>query len=699
MTKPVISSFGQISPLLIQPYERYLPTAFDGGLSILEKLNMIIQKLAEMGEVANEVITQWNTVMEWVMGDGLDEGIAEKINAMVLDGTFDTIINENIFADLNKKIDDFAINILAKGAIVDADNTTFLNDLIAEYPSKKVVLLISNGTFKVNTITIPDNVDLVFSSGGKLEVTAGNTLTINGGITAGFNQIFSGLGVVTGSPKIPFAYAEWFGAKPNDTGIDNTPLILKALKFLHTVQLTKGIYYQNTELKMPYGSTLKGVGRLTFTGYNDTILHQQGNYPSISFEDNAGMVNLDNFIIMGDINNPNNDGILFPSYGAYSTLSRLLIYKCGGHGIHAKGSAETGVDMVTFSSVKVDSCEGYGVKLNLDVAAGNGFNTSLFEVVECMRNQLGGFYINQADSLTFIRTHAFNNANRGFNVNHGYELHATASNLLFLNAWAEGNGENTTPDAEHKSAGFYINDAKDIQFISPRVVTQSRGFHIQKGNNIVIDKPFISIQGWASSLTMLIEAEATNIRVKNLGYGVSTIIANFSDSCIIETNNDLPTTGRIPHNSLFKRGVRGKAHSYKQGTATAYQYNATVTALAGNDYMTWTTSNNLRIGDNILIPGAGVSGVGLFCKIKNISLTEKKIYVDTIIGTSVVDAIPATVQALVYSENYGTGTSVISNPQEGDVIYTTFPNAHKRVGWICKVGGGTPTWQEFGTWV
>jgi hypothetical protein len=111
MTKPVINSFTTIAPLLIQQYERYLPTAFDESLSLLQKVNKIIKKLDELGLATNDVVSQWNTVMEWVMGDGLTESVSTKLDAMVADGTFDDIINGTIFLEFNTRLDDLAVNV------------------------------------------------------------------------------------------------------------------------------------------------------------------------------------------------------------------------------------------------------------------------------------------------------------------------------------------------------------------------------------------------------------------------------------------------------------------------------------------------------------------------------------------------------------------------------------------------------------
>lgn len=96
MAKPEINQFNRIAELFIQKYERYLPTAFDGSLTILEKMNKIIEYLNEVGGLVNGAFDQWNEIMEWVMNDGLNESVIEKLMGMMDDGLLETIINQNI---------------------------------------------------------------------------------------------------------------------------------------------------------------------------------------------------------------------------------------------------------------------------------------------------------------------------------------------------------------------------------------------------------------------------------------------------------------------------------------------------------------------------------------------------------------------------------------------------------------------------
>jgi hypothetical protein len=118
MTKPIINSFSSLAPLLIQQYERYLPTAFDENLTILQKINKIIKRLGELELISSDLITQWNTVMEGVLNDGLNESVVTRLNEMLADGTFDTLINVTI---LGSK----ATIVTSVTEPVNSDDTTY----------------------------------------------------------------------------------------------------------------------------------------------------------------------------------------------------------------------------------------------------------------------------------------------------------------------------------------------------------------------------------------------------------------------------------------------------------------------------------------------------------------------------------------------------------------------------------------------
>lgn len=79
-------------PVYIQQYERYLPTAFDESMTLLEKVNKVIHVLYEIGELSNELVDKWNELSEWILGEGLQDAVNKKIDEMRAQGLLDEII-------------------------------------------------------------------------------------------------------------------------------------------------------------------------------------------------------------------------------------------------------------------------------------------------------------------------------------------------------------------------------------------------------------------------------------------------------------------------------------------------------------------------------------------------------------------------------------------------------------------------------
>lgn len=111
MSKPNFVRPSQLPPIRVQRQERYLPSAFDDSLSYLEKLNKVIHYMNELGEITEQMMGNWNEVYRWVMNEGLDETIGGRLREWLDNGTFDRIINQNIFNELNGKIDRIIIEV------------------------------------------------------------------------------------------------------------------------------------------------------------------------------------------------------------------------------------------------------------------------------------------------------------------------------------------------------------------------------------------------------------------------------------------------------------------------------------------------------------------------------------------------------------------------------------------------------------
>lgn len=183
MVKPVLTSFNQIAELTIQKYERYLPTAFDESLSLVEKMNMIIEYLNKIGKVSNDVVAKWNEVMAWIMGDGLNDAVRTELDEMVVDGTLATIINEILFEELNRKIGDLAVNVKNYGAKGDGvtDDTNAIKTALTEnanvhFPKGDYVIS-SSIVFNSHTITADKGTRILKNFGGVGVFVVGGVLT------------------------------------------------------------------------------------------------------------------------------------------------------------------------------------------------------------------------------------------------------------------------------------------------------------------------------------------------------------------------------------------------------------------------------------------------------------------------------------------------------------------------------------------
>lgn len=150
MVKPILNSQYPLFPLRLQPNERYVETAFDPSLTLLEKVNMVIIRLNQIGKLSNDVIDQWNKVIEWILGNGLEEYVNIKLEKWLIDGTIENIINEKIFTDLNNQLQELVHQI--EQIIQDVenqleDNRKEVSETLAETHHKMIEKFLMNHSF------------------------------------------------------------------------------------------------------------------------------------------------------------------------------------------------------------------------------------------------------------------------------------------------------------------------------------------------------------------------------------------------------------------------------------------------------------------------------------------------------------------------------------------------------------------------
>lgn len=106
-----------------------------------------------------------------------------------------------------------------------ADDTPAFRSALAEIGTGLGTLVLARGAFRVNSLTIPEHVDLRFVNGGRLVVSEGQKLTVMGGIDAAPVEIFQG--AVEGAPRVNAVYPQWFGAS-GDGEADDAPALQQA---------------------------------------------------------------------------------------------------------------------------------------------------------------------------------------------------------------------------------------------------------------------------------------------------------------------------------------------------------------------------------------------------------------------------------------------------------------------------------------
>ncbi len=106
MSKPIpIEPYYRRNPRIkIHQYESYLPNAFDDEMTLLQKVNKIIQALYDYAKITEEMLEKWNEVYDWVMGEGLEQSVNNQLQIWLDDGTFDKIINATLLAEINANV-------------------------------------------------------------------------------------------------------------------------------------------------------------------------------------------------------------------------------------------------------------------------------------------------------------------------------------------------------------------------------------------------------------------------------------------------------------------------------------------------------------------------------------------------------------------------------------------------------------------
>ncbi|MBP1993675.1 twin-arginine translocation signal domain-containing protein [Paenibacillus eucommiae] len=173
---------------------------------------------------------------------------------------------------------------LASSSIYNVlDYTTIQDAITAASSAGGGTILFPTGVHTVTSnLTFPMHVDVEFINGAYLDISSGVTVTINGGILAGFNRIFSGSGNLSlVGARIEQVYPEWWG----DGGPNDAPAIQKAINAFDIVFFRNVTYNITSTVTIPQTRKLQLIG----SGFRNTTFNISASITGLSFLRDPGV--------------------------------------------------------------------------------------------------------------------------------------------------------------------------------------------------------------------------------------------------------------------------------------------------------------------------------------------------------------------------------------------------------------------------
>lgn len=165
-----------INPISKQPYNYPYETGFGDPMTVVEKINDIVLRLNKYGDLNEEMLKKWNDVYRWVMNEGLDSAVGDRLKEWLEKGILEDLINESLGKNINEVreiVNDFISfytkesgSFLLNGGVLDGetDNTDVFNTMLdVDKPNIKI----GKGKAFVKTIGLEAKKDIVISGEGK----------------------------------------------------------------------------------------------------------------------------------------------------------------------------------------------------------------------------------------------------------------------------------------------------------------------------------------------------------------------------------------------------------------------------------------------------------------------------------------------------------------------------------------------------
>lgn len=268
----------------------------------------------------------------------------------------------------------------AKGNGIKND-TTSIATAIAVASVTGGVVSFPPGSYLTDGFTVPSNVTLQFSNGAKLSISAGATVTINGPVSTGLQQIFSGSGNASGFKLVPEFYPQWWGAI-GDGATNSTVAFQKSLLSVPlggVLRIPVGNYKITGELTIAktmhiIGNMAEDLGQ-TYLDFN--LDSQSSTSVGIRINNQIHGCILQDFYMSYSGSTTTHDGILFdgvegnyPNYIWYSKIEGIYV-RGFRHNFHMR-------NVCIFSAINCRSIQAKGHGFYLE-----GFLSTAVSYISC----------------------------------------------------------------------------------------------------------------------------------------------------------------------------------------------------------------------------------------------------------------------------------------------------------------------------